>query len=213
MIRSLLLAAVLLATPIALPASAAAPPAGVYTYRVHHPQYGEIGTYTNRILAREDGVRVDTEIRIAVKLAFVTVYRLEADRTEEWRNGRLVAYSATTEKNGKASRVDARAQGDKVVVKGPNGTATGPAELWPANPWSPDVVSAPVIMGTASGRLYEPQVSGGEQQPVTVRGQTVAAKHYRIVTSEPNDVWFDGEGRLVKFTSVEDDQVITLTLE
>ena len=95
-----LAAALMIAASVGAPAHGATPPTGTYNYRIQHPQYGDVGTYTNRIIARDDGIRVETSVRISVKLAFVTVYRLDADRTEEWRDGRLVAYDSTTAKIG-----------------------------------------------------------------------------------------------------------------
>ena len=192
-------------------AEAAVP--GEYRYRIEHPRYGRIGTYVNRISPEGETTTVETRVRIAVKLAFVTVFRLEADRRETWRDGRLVAFSGTTDNNGKTTQLEGRAEGDRFVLNGPRGSATAPAAVWPANPWSPDVLRAPAIMSTAAGRVSEPKVSGGEEEPVEAAGRVLRAKHYRIVTNQPSDVWFDAEGRLVKFTTVEDDDIITLTLE
>lgn len=208
-------AAVALLAAVAFgPDVAAATPPGVYTYKIHHPTYGDVGTYVNEIVQRPDGAEVKTKVRIAVKLVgAVTLYRLESDRREEWRGGRLASFASTTDRNGKATRVEGRAEGDAFVIEGPRGTERTAPDVWPANPWSPDVLRASVIMTTASGRLYEPKISTGDPQTVSVRGQEVPAKHYRIMIGEPNELWFDGDGRLVKFTTVEDDQVITLTLQ
>ena len=193
-------------------AAAPASPA-VYIYRVQHPRYGDIGTYINNIVPRPDGVLVQTRVRVAVKLAYVTLYRLEADRQEEWRNGRLVAFSSTTEKNGKTTTVQGRAEGDRFVVEGPRGRATAPAEVWPANPWSPEILRAPKVIGTSTGRLLDVQVSGGGEDTISIRGQEIPAAHYRVFTDESNDLWFDRSGRLVKFTATEDKDLITLTLQ
>ena len=193
-------------------ASANAP--SVYNYRIEHPQYGDIGTYTNTIARGGDGtITVDTRVRIAVKIATVTMFRLEADRREDWQNGRLVAYQSTTDKNGKMIKVEGRAEGDKFVIRGPKGTEAAPSGVWPSNPWSPAIINAPMIMGSASGKLYEQKVKVTDQQQVELGDKRVATRHFHVVTDEPNDLWFDQSGRLVKFATVEDDQPITLTLQ
>lgn len=203
----------LCAATSAAPAAVLAPPSGTYAYRIHHPDHGEIGTYTNRITRRGDTVNVDTEIRIAVAIAFVTVYRLEADRHEQWRDGRLIAYSSVTAKNGKTTRVEGRAEADAFLVEGPKGRFVGPAGVWPANPWSPGIVAAEAIMGAGTGRIYEARVSDRGEETVEVNGRRIPARRYGIVTNEPHELWFDALGRLVKFTSIEDGNVITLTLQ
>src|SRR5262245_52187362 len=85
---------------VAGPKPAAAAPA-TYEYHVMHPTYGDIGSYTNYIERGADGVHVQTVARIAVKVLGVTLYRENADRTELWKNGRLVYFHAVTTKNGK----------------------------------------------------------------------------------------------------------------
>lgn len=195
------------------PASAVAPPPGTYTYRIDHPDYGRIGTYSNRITREGDLTTVETQVRIAIKLAFVTVYRLEADRRETWRDGRLVAYSGVMEKNGKTTRIEGRAEGERFVIDGPKGRIVGPAGVWPANPWSPAIIDAEAIMATATGRLYEPRIRNDGEDSIEVDGRRLPARHYAIVTREPHEIWFDSAGRLLRFTTVENGDVVTLSLQ
>lgn len=207
------LAALILAVGSGLPAAAALTPAGTYAYRVDHPDHGEIGTYTNSIVRNGDAVSVDTKIRIAVKIAFVTVYRLEADRHEEWRDGRLVAYSSVTRRNGETAKIEGRAEGDKFVIQGPRGTVTAPADVWPANPWSSRIVEAGAVIGAMSGKLYPARVTEANQATITVEGRPLPVQHYAVVMNDPHELWYDAAGRLVKFTTEDDGEVITFTLK
>lgn len=187
--------------------------AAIYRYRAEHPTYGNIGTYTNDIQTRDGGVRVHTTVRIEVKVAFVTVYQLEADRHEQWRDGRLVDFSGTLKKNGEVTHVKGRAEGDSFVIDGPKGDITAPPGVWPANPWSTKILDATAVMSTATGRIAEPTITGRDAQTIVIDGKSVPTTHYRVLSIEPNDLWFDDSGRLVQFTTVEKDEVITLTLE
>ena len=55
--------------------TAAAQSRETYTYEVQHPQYGNIGTYTDTVAKDGDTKRIDTKMRIAVKLLGITMFR------------------------------------------------------------------------------------------------------------------------------------------
>src|SRR5260221_1332829 len=77
----------------------------VYAYRVVHPTYGDIGTYTNVVDRAGDDTNVQTELKVAVKAIGIVMYRQEARRTEHWRNDRLVSFETVTVTNrGKLER-------------------------------------------------------------------------------------------------------------
>ena len=206
-------AAALAAAMLAFGGQAGAmPPAGTYTYTVRHPDHGEIGTYTNTIRREGDAIVVDTKVRIQVKVAFVSVFRLEADRREEWRNGRLQAYSSVTRKNGDEIRVTGRAEGDKFVINGPSGQITAPADVVPTNPWSIDMTKADTVMASESGRIFDARLAGREETTVTVGDQQVPARHFQVVADTRHDLWFDPEGRVVQFATRDDGKTISFIL-
>ena len=76
-----------------------------YLYAVEHPTYGNIGTYTNTVLRSGDNVQVKTKLHIAVKVLGVRLFHQDADRTEEWKDGRLVAFQVPNGES-EAQRVD-----------------------------------------------------------------------------------------------------------
>ena len=190
----------------------AAPPLGTYTYTVKHPDHGDIGTYTNTIRRNGDTIVVDTNVRIQVKLAFVTVFRLEADRREEWRGGRLVSYSSLTRKNGDEIRVSGRAEGDKFVIDGPNGRVTAPGDIVPTNPSSLDITKADTVMTTESGTVVAARLAGRNEATLSIGGQQVPTRHFEVVADSTYDLWFDPEGRVVQFATREDGKTISFVL-
>jgi len=64
----------------------AALPAGAqertYSYDVVHSVYGNIGTFTESIDRNGDTTRIDTRVRVAVKILGIVAHRKESDRTE-----------------------------------------------------------------------------------------------------------------------------------
>src|SRR5437762_332941 len=100
----------------------------VYEYKVKHPQFGDVGTYTNTIDQSGDQTTVRTKINVQVKFLGMTAYRQEAERNESWRGGRLAAFQGTTVINGNRTEIRGQAQGDTFVVEGPKGTFVAPAD-------------------------------------------------------------------------------------
>src|SRR5258708_12769919 len=77
-----------------VPAAAAAPL--TLEYRVKHPTYGDIGSYTNIIERSGDSVRVQTVVRIAVKVFGATPYRADAAPPHHRKAAPPADFPATT---------------------------------------------------------------------------------------------------------------------
>lgn len=181
-------------------------------YRVKHPTYGDIGSYTNVIERTAEGVRVQTAVRIAVKVFGATLYREEADRTEHWKNGRLVYFHGITNKNGKRLEVTGEASGNQFAITGPEGTYLAPADVQPPNPWSPDCLRADTMMSSVTGKVYPARVRDNGEEIVTIAGQARRAHRYGIDTDRPHTVWFDERGVPVMLESVERGDTVRLVL-
>ena len=75
-----------------------------YSYSVVHPLYGTIGTFTESIARSGDTTRIDSHVRVAVRILGIVVHREEADHTEIFRGDRLVSLQSATTTNG--TRID-----------------------------------------------------------------------------------------------------------
>jgi len=184
----------------------------VYEYRVKHPTYGNIGTYTNIIERSGDDVRVQTIVRIAVKVFGATLYREEADRIELWKDGRLVYFHGTTKKNGKHLEVTGEARGDQFVIAGPEGTFLAPADVQPPNPWSIDCLKSDSMMSSVSGKVYPARIAPGGEETVTIDGQPHRTRKFEVDTDRPHVIWFDEHGIPVMLQSIERGDPVRLTL-
>jgi hypothetical protein len=184
----------------ALVASAAsASAAQTYSYVVEHPTYGDIGIYTDTIERNGDMLRIDTKLRVAVKVLGIVVHREEADRTELWRDNRLVSFHSITTTNGKPIEVQGKARDNGFVINSPSGTAVAPANVYTSSPWSTRLPDTGVMMSTKTGRVEQVQNLGSEKTLVPVLGSEVPVKHVQIYTDKREDVWVDRSGVPVRF--------------
>jgi hypothetical protein len=188
-------------------------PAGTFVYTIHHQDRGDIGTLTI-VSTRQGDERVyDQTLRIAVKVLFVTAYHQESERKEVWRGARLIAYDASTDDDGKKSKIAGRAEGDSFVIDGPAGHIVAPGTVYPSNPFDPGIVKATLLMDTSSGKLLHVTVTPGAEETVTAAGGTVAARRYAVTGDLQRDLWFDTTGRLLQFAFKNDGALITFTLK
>jgi Family of unknown function (DUF6134) len=205
----LILIASLLAAVLAGPASAA--PQN-YEYRVIHPTYGDIGTYTNLVEHVGDDTEVTSELRIAVRLLGIVVYREEARRSEHWQGQRLVAFDSVTVTNGDRIEVHGKARDGSFAVTSPAGTVLAPASVHPSNPWSAMVLNTNVMMSTRTGQILPVRVSGGETETVALAGSTLRLHQYEVVTDKHQFVWLDDNGTPIAFRTAENGTPIDFVL-
>jgi len=146
----------------------------------------------------DDGLRVNTDFDLKVGALFVTLFRLDYASEALWRDGKLVALSARTDQNGKVAEVEARAEGDAIMVDGPNGPYQAPLGVYPTNHWNAGVIGSTVVLNTITGRVADVRlVPKGTEQVETAHG-VVEATRYQYEGPINNQVWYDAKGRWVK---------------
>jgi hypothetical protein len=186
--------------------------AELYAYRVLHPIYGDIGTYSNTIDRRGDNTEVQSELHIAVKLLGIVVYRQEARRVERWVRDRLVSFEGETTTNGKTVDLRGEARDDGFAVTTASGTQLAPADVHPSNPWCAMVLKSGMMMSTRSGRLIPVTVSGGERKAVTLDGTTRQLYEYDVIGDKHDVVWLDDHGVPLAFRTVQDGSAVDFVL-
>jgi hypothetical protein len=174
-----------------------------YTYSVEHPIYGVIGTYTDKVEVNGDTRRIDTSLRVAVKILGIVVYREEADRTEEWRGARLELFHGVTTVNGKQIDISGKAQGEGFVITAPSGTSVVPANVYTSSPWSVGLPRPGTMMSTKNGKVEPVRVIDDGVAATSVRGTEMLLQHYEIITDKHQEVWSDTKGVPVRFRSEE----------
>lgn len=124
---------------------------------------------------------VTTDVRMAVKLGPVPVFRYRHHAVERWTGGKFASLETNTDSNGKAERVSARRSDTGVVIETAKGKITGPAAVRPFTHWNPEVFTGP---------LFNPQ--DGKLLKVTAR--KVSATQWSVRGEAEIDDWYDEGG-------------------
>ncbi len=187
-------------------------PAGTYRYGITHPSFGDIGVYTNIITRDGDRVIVATTLEVEVSLLYLVVHHVEAERTQTWRDGRLMGYDSRTVRNGEEIRVRGRAVDDAFVIERPRGRALLPPDVFPTNPWSIQITRATSVMASENGELRNLWVIEGAKQRLEIKGEPRTARHFRVRGDMEQDIWYDDNDVPVKFIYSMGEDRVTFTL-
>jgi hypothetical protein len=207
------LATFLAGSALALAASGPVAAAGqLLEYRIKHPTFGDIGRYSNRIESVGPDVIVTSELDVTVKILGLTAHREQSLRREQWRDGRLVAFTGTTTKNGERSEIRGEARDGGFQVTTPSGTVMAPANVRPSNPWSADLLQSGPLLSTRDGALLSARVTLAAEETAMRGGRPEPLYRFVIESDKSEYVWLDTQGVPVAFRTQENGTAIDFVL-
>jgi hypothetical protein len=175
----------------------------VYQYRIEHPTYGAIGTYTNTVEQAGDSTEVVSSLHVAVKVLGIVVFREDAQRTELWQSDRMTSFEGITTTNGKRIQIHGEARDDSFVITSPSGISIAPANVHPSNPWSLKIFDTNVMMSTKSGKLFDVRLVGNVEKSVTFDGIVEKLHQYDVDGEQRQIVWLNDSGVTIAFRILE----------
>jgi hypothetical protein len=198
-----------IAALLALPAHATPQ---VYEYRIEHPTYGSIGTYTNTVDHTGDNTEVVSRLHVLVKVFGMVVFREDAQRTEFWQSDRLTSFEGITTTNGKKIAIHGEARDKSFVITSPSGTRIAPANVHPSNPWSLNIFNTDVMMSTKSGKLFDVRLVSKTEKSVTFDGVSEKLHQYDVDGDQRQIVWTNDNGVTVAFRILENGTPVDFVL-
>lgn len=163
-----------------------------------------IGTHEVEFERHGGRLTVEIETDVAVKIAFLTVYRFEHEAREEWQNGKLIAYQSTSEDNGTDKFLNVSFANTAYSVDGSSGRFEAQSLALPASLWRPDTVSQSRLMNTLDGHEMKVAVKNIGPDTITVGGKEITATHFSMTGDLQRELWY-AEGRLVHLRFLGED--------
>jgi hypothetical protein len=152
-----------------------------------------IGTHTISYSSATGETRVNTDIHLEVKLAFVTAYAFSHRSEETWRAGRLTSLTGETEEHGETLHVEGAAtpQGFRVVSKSGPFIASA-ATLTSNSLWTPAMLAQATVVDAQRGGIVGVSARRVSDEQIVIAGGTVQATRYTFVTPYyAGAVWYD----------------------
>ena len=152
-----------------------------------------IGTHTISYSSATGETRVNTDIHLEVKLAFVTAYAFSHRSEETWRAGRLTSLTGETAEHGETLHVEGAAtpQGFRVVSKSGPFIASA-ATLTSNSLWTPAMLEQATGVDAQRGGIIGVSARRVSDEQIVIAGGTVQATRYTFVTPYyAGAVWYD----------------------
>ena len=151
------------------------------------------------VFERENStLKVSVETDMAVKFAFLTVFRYEHKRIERWHGDELESLAGMTNDDGTEYEISiVRKEGHySRTVNGTEEELSGPVAIdsW----WSKDRLSAGKLFSADSDSVYRVRSDLMGKETIEASGGQVEAEHYKLSGELDRDLWYGPTGELLK---------------
>jgi hypothetical protein len=163
-----------------------------------------IGTHEVEFERHGGRLTVEIETDVAVKIAFLTVYRFKHEAREEWQNGKLIAYQSTSDDNGTDKFLNVGFANSAYSVEASSGRFKAQSLALPASLWRPDTVTQSRLMNTLDGHEMKVAVKDIGLDTITVGGKEITATHFSMTGDLQRELWY-AHDRLVHLRFLGDD--------
>lgn len=183
----------------AIEALACARPAERAVYGINHETYGDIGSHTLTFHCDGDDLVVETDVKVDVKILFVTVYKRRAHYREVWRQDQLISYDAWTDEAGDEYVTKVRIEDDQMIIDGVKPGISVPADTVSSHPWNADVIERDLLFGMKDGRLLRVDVSPAGEDVIEIRDKAIRARKYVVSGDIERELWYDQAGNWLRW--------------
>jgi uncharacterized protein DUF6134 len=156
-----------------------------------------IGSQTLSFQKQNDDLTVNVVTDIDVQVLFVTVYRYRYEATTRWHAGRVQEMTATTNDDGKVSKVTARVAGNETAIQGPAGRFQSPCLVFPGEHWNLEEIRQSGLLNSVTGKLDRITVADQGRETIATREGKRVARRYVFSGDLKLTIWYDAEGRWV----------------
>jgi hypothetical protein len=174
-----------------------------------------IGSHTVSYSSATGETRVNTQIHLEVKVAFLTAYAFSHRSEETWRAGRLTSLNGETVEHGETIHVEGAAtpQGFRVVSKGGQFVASA-ATLTSNSLWTPAMLEQATVIDAQRGGIIGVSARKLADEQTEIAGSGVPATRYTFITPYyAGSVWYDKANLWVRGEFERDGSKVQYQLE
>lgn len=167
----------------------------------------KIGEHRVDFEHEEDCLKVSVETDMAVRFAFVTLFRYDHKRVERWRGGALDSLAGMTNDDGREYEVSiVQREGTySRTVNGIDEEISGPVAV--DSLWSQDRLTAGKLFATTSDKVYRVRSDMLGKETIDLGGNPVETVRYRLSGQLSRDLWYGPDGMLAHLRYEDDGYV------
>lgn len=166
-----------------------------YSYKIMRDG-SPVGTYKFNVAYKGEEQHITSQMKVKVKLAFITLYRAKYKANSVYKHGKLVRHTATATYNGKDYTTTYNAhKGNTLTVNGQD----FPLQYQPLT-FSPFVFlkGHDATFFTEKGKRYNVRYQEVRDERVNISGQSYSAQYSQITGAVKRDLWYGEDGTLLQ---------------
>jgi Family of unknown function (DUF6134) len=177
------------------------------------------GQYVMTITKQDSGiVSMQAVANMTLKL-LIRTYRYQFEGTEHWKNGRLLQLNSKSDDDGKKNEVSAKAEPQSLRLRVNGQERNCRWDVWTTSYFQVADQrfhnQAVPLLDNDTGKEYLGQLKLLAAETLTLGGKAQTCQHFRVSggPSQATDLWFDGEGRLVRQEFTEEGKRVVFNLQ
>jgi hypothetical protein len=147
-----------------------------------------------------DMLRVETDIKFKVKVAFVTLFNYKHKNTAYWRNDELVSMQSVSDDNGNERELNVSRDAAGLHIKGSKFDGLVEGLIMPTTYWNQATSETSQLFNTQNGKLMSINVEQVGMERIEAGGREIDAMKYAISGDLDKEIWYDENGDWVKST-------------
>ena len=182
-----------------------------------------IGSHKINFINSDDGLIVETNINIKVKVLLITAYQFSHTSKELWKDGDFVKIEAHTDfEDEREYFIKGQDKDDLFIASGMDGELQLQKNILPSNFWNIKILNEEELFDTQKGIVRKIIVQKLDDEILKINNQEIKTEKYLLdASTNPKDkgpfpqytLWYDEKSELIKmkFTNWKDKkEVITL---
>ena len=159
-----------------------------------------IGSHTVLYASESADTRVNTEIHLAMKLAFFTVFAFSHSSEETWHDGQLMLLRSKTVEHGQTLSVEGAQTPDGFRVVSEGGPFIAPTATLTSNSlWTPAVMEQDTVVDAQHGGIIGVTARKFSDEDMVIGDRQVRATPYTFITPYlAGSIWYDEENLWVR---------------
>ena len=189
------------------------PPLKPLSFRIMR-EGSQIGTHAIAFTGSPSDVFTATiDVDIAVRFAFITVFRYRHNNVEKWAGGQLSSMDAKTDYNGEPAYAYIRRENDGLAVEGSKAPRyIAPPNALAATHWNSAELRG-LMINPENGMLLNPKIAcDGRSTVALASGTSVPATKFSWRGEDSLNLWYQPDGEWAALTAQAGDGS-TLTYE
>ena len=150
----------------------------------------KVGTHRLRFEPTAEGLRVLVDVTMKIGFGPITLFNYKHNATEFWHGDDWQSVEAVTVQNGKRMLVKASRTPTGVMVDGPKGKFTAPANTTAATHWNRRMLDGP-LLNTQTGEVQKPKVARMGEATIPARAGTIRAERFALTGDVELDTFYD----------------------